>query len=81
MDFHPQQHAQSLEFPTTSVPRSSPLNLRSIETFNASLPAYPAEKWMPSRKDQAIERIVNICDYFMAKADNYFEASFDQELI
>lgn len=77
--FHPLQHARCPESSTISTP-GSPLSL-TIATIDASLPAFPTDARMASRRDQAIERIVNICDYFIGKADNYFEMSLDEGLI
>jgi hypothetical protein len=79
--FPPLEHARCRESSTVSNPRSSPLNPSSIATFDASIPACPTDEQMASRKDQAIKRIVKICDYFLARPDNYFDMSFDKEPI
>lgn len=68
--FHPLEHAHCLDVSTTSASYSAPQDPRLIETYAAPFPAYATDKRMLSRNEQAIERIINICDHFLAKDDS-----------
>jgi hypothetical protein len=58
---------------------SLPSDPGSMTTFDRPVCTYHADQGAASRKEQAVERITNILDYFMTKADVEFEMGTPQE--
>jgi hypothetical protein len=66
----PPQHGHCLE-PSTILTSGS----RPQDTSDDPTPA-PADQWPASRKDQAVQRIGNLLEYFLTRTDDHFETSF-----